>query len=263
MQDTPAPSFFAALNAQERAPFHGCARAHLASGLRVASRPTQATRTTRRPALLADLPGGGAVVRLQLAGGRRAVDAGSAGRVGAGVRAASPSDADGVALSASAAAAVGGPCGAGAGELGPADAPVARSRPPSPSMARRCAARARRRKPLPISSQSPPTPRTRRWSRCAWTTRPTRSPWPKTSCPRCPCAAGSSPPTPCRPKPPWLSLSWTRAATTCSRSRTTSRACTPNWRPILPIRRPPAAPPTPWIATGAAPRRARSAPAPG
>jgi len=34
---------------------HGCARAHLASGLRVASRPTQATRTTRRPALLADL----------------------------------------------------------------------------------------------------------------------------------------------------------------------------------------------------------------
>jgi len=115
----------------------------------------------------------------------------------------------------------------------------------------------------PPSSQSPPTPRTRRWSRCAWTTRPTRSPWPKTSCPRCPCAAGSSPPTPCRPNPPWLSLSWTRAATTCSRSRTTSRACTPNWRPILPIRRPPAAPPTPWIATGAAPRRARSAPAPG
>ncbi len=44
----------------------------------------------------------------------------------------------------------------------------------------------------------------------------------------------SSPPTPCIPKPPWPSASSTTAAPTCSRSRTISPACTPNWWPTSP-----------------------------
>jgi len=108
MQDTPVPSFFAALSAAERAAL--CTDAGLRT-LQAAfgdPRPAQTARTTLRSALLVDLFGGRAVVRLQLAGGGGPLDARSAHGARAGMWATPPSDANGLALAASAAAALGG-----------------------------------------------------------------------------------------------------------------------------------------------------------
>lgn len=134
MQDTPVPSFFADLSAQERAHLFTDASLRTLQAA-FASIPDPRQRRGQRydlpflliclvAALLCDCNSLAAVGRWTR-DRCRALDARSACDLGAGVRAASSLDADGIALSASAAAPLSGACGAGAGELGAADAPPA------------------------------------------------------------------------------------------------------------------------------------------